>query len=1109
VKARLRDAAHDRLWPLGLVLFGLALASVLTNAPGKLVGDNQFALYWSPGTLLRAQVSIWQGDQGLGRFSLYFWPVTTGVLASLRAIGLSPWLTERLWHASLLATGGIGMVAVLRLFRPRIGLEHLIAGLFYTFSPFTAAFLVPSNLFLAYALSPWMLFAFVRGVRDEQPARWAAVFALLVFADGNINYPTVFFAVLPVVPIALYLLFVDGSVRWRSIGRWALRATVLVLMVSAAGLVVSHLSSSNLGENLVSTETPRQIAQNSSWAESWRGLGFWLVYYSDRIGRVVPELSGYFRWPVVLATFAIPCSALASLWLLRWRPRLVFAGTMLLGVAIMVSAFPVESPSPYGHALLDLFAHVRALLALRNSYKAGPLLGIGTAGLLGTGAARLIHAVRAWRPRLAAPSGFAVFGVLAIAAFPFWTGRLYAPTGQMTQPPAYWLAAARWLNHQSGDGRVLVLPATVDATYRWGGTTEDIVDGLIQGDRIARSQISLFDGTKESANLVDALDNYLESGDYQAGTFAPIARRLGIRYVLIRNDLEWQTTGRPRPASFDSLRNDPDVRLARQFGMPGQNVTASRATPINPITREPNEIAGERRLSPVEIYEVRGPTQEQRAVSAPSLLVSGDGNAWSALAAAGLLDNNGPVQYTGALAPTDLLTNLRDGSEIVISDTNRKRSSDIPERDATGGYSYTLTQGESAGQSSASLFGRASQTIATYPGAERITASGYGGLFPPAEPAFRPSNAFDGDLSTVWRAASSAASGAGQWIRVTLRHPVAVSEMKLVAAPAPAGQPRILHATISFSEGKPVPVDLTAGGADLKFSSRETRYVQVRIDKVAGRGFVPPGFAEITIPGVDLREFIQTPDDVFRLANQHPALSAALARAPIAYLFDALAPSATNPVEPHLNRRFRTVGNRGYELSGTTGSRTSSSKTVPGVTSGGTGCVSGILQVDGRDVPVRFLENPTSSVSAQRARFVSCGPLELGPGWHTLTSERGTTLATVSLTAGVQPPARPAPQLVTLSRGRDHVDGRSTTPTQAAVIIGQSFDPTWRATIDGHDAGTPVSLDTLTGWRIGSGRHTIHAYVSAQRPYVVSLVVTGVGVILCLWLVVRRRGQRR
>ena len=63
----------------------------------------------------------------------------------------------------------------------------LLAAFVYTFSPFTTQVLLPSNLFLYYALAPWFAWIALRGLRGGDPWRWAAAFALAVAAIGALN----------------------------------------------------------------------------------------------------------------------------------------------------------------------------------------------------------------------------------------------------------------------------------------------------------------------------------------------------------------------------------------------------------------------------------------------------------------------------------------------------------------------------------------------------------------------------------------------------------------------------------------------------------------------------------------------------------------------------------------------------------------------------------------------------------------------------------------------------------------------------------------------------------------------------------------------------------
>ena len=365
---------------------------------------------------------------------------------------------------------------------------------------------------------------------------------------------------------------------------------MLTLLVSAAALVTVQASSAINEENLQLTETVREINRTSSWPESWRGLGFWGAYWGDSRGAIVPQFARFFWWPIVLATFVVPAAALAVLWRSRWRPRLLFAGVMLLGLVLMVGAFPLDDPSPYGHALLWAFDHFPGVLAVRSGHKAGVLVALGAATLAAVAGSAALRAARAragsWRRPLPIVAVAGVVVIVAAAAFPFWTGRLFSPDDGVTALPAYWDEAVTYLDDQPGHGRVLVLPSTALGAYTWGRSGDDIIDGLLDRPAIACGVLSTWSGTAETANLVAALDDYVNAGGYERGALGPVARRLGIEYVLVRNDLDWPATQRPRPSSLDALRDDPDLELVRTFGARGRTSHAlmprARSKPNGP-----------------------------------------------------------------------------------------------------------------------------------------------------------------------------------------------------------------------------------------------------------------------------------------------------------------------------------------------------------------------------------------------------------------------------------------------------------------------------------------------------------------------------------------------
>jgi arabinofuranan 3-O-arabinosyltransferase len=897
---RLGSMSVRGLIPL-LALFGvLALIAVLTNSAGHYVVDNHRELAWSPGQLLARQRYLWNADQGFGRPNEESWFVVGLFFGALRWLGASAALAGRLFHATLLVTGGIGMVAFLRLFREKIGIAHMVAGLLYMFNPYTAAALVPSILFVPYALAPWFLVVFFRGVKDQRPWRWAAVFALLALVASTADVPGLTFGLLPLIPAAVYLAHIERSVGWGRIMTWLGRAFVLTVGVFAAPLLRAVIGGGALAQRVGLSELPAALNIASSWSESWRGLGFWLVYWRDSGALIHPELAAYFSSPfTILATFVAPCIALASLWWGRSRLRLLFALMALVSLVFMVGTYGSGHRSPLGSALLHGYANSLFLWGWRNSYKAGPGWAIGVAGLVGLAA---FEAWRRWKHRIALRQTVALAGVLVfgLASFPFWTNQLYAAPGRLaTALPQYWTSANTWLDQNARDGRVLVLPGMTIAEYHWGTAGGDAVQTKAS-TLMARS--FPFE-TAQAADLLHALDNSIAQGTL-AGSIGPIASRLGVRYVLLQNDLDWQKTGAPRPAELRDVRSDTALRRVASFGAPGTNV----------VDAGDNTLAGayEASLPPVEVYKLDPPPQSLIRPG-PPLLVSGSGEAWASLARQGRLSDGRPVVYTASVGDTDLKGFLHSGSDVVITDSNRRRVTEATQYNEQS--SYTLAADATLDRAANPLFSdRDAESVAVYGDATTVAASGYG-LALVAQPWLRPANAFDGDTHTSWQTGGFG-TGAGEWIRVDLKHAHRLSEVRLTDSPTPGFGRYVSKASLMFSDGSRVPVKLTNGQADIRFRPRQSTSLEVRIDAIGGTGNSTVGFSEITIPGVSVGEHIRVPEDIFVAADKDHGLRTLLQGAPMEYQFQRSRAAGGEDEELAIQREFRTVGDREYAVSG-------------------------------------------------------------------------------------------------------------------------------------------------------------------------------------------------
>jgi hypothetical protein len=736
------------------------------------------------------------------------------------------------------------------------------------------------------------------------------------------------------------------------------------------------------------------------------------------------------------------------------------------------------------------FDQFEELKGFRGTYKAGPVLMLGLAGLVGIGAAAIARRVRGRGRTIVAVSVAIV--LLGAVSYPFWTDSLYRRQENLAAIPDYYRDATSWLDRQPGEGRVLVLPSTVEAVYRWGAAGDDIIDSLLDRPHIVRAQIDEQMGTAESANLLAAVDDYLGNGEYKPGALAPIARRLGIRYVMLRNDIDWNATRRPDPSSFETLRRDPELHQVASFGPVVPNVD-----PLGGVTHRPQ----------VQIYEIDGAGPLARTTSGPALLVSGDGAAWPEIARSGMLTNGGPVRYTGDASVRDLKRELRNGAAVVETDTNLRHVFTVPGATDVPVPSRALRADEGvAHRDVPDLFEKpGTQALAYSPDASRVSASSYGGRIGIPRPDSRPENAFDQNPETSWYVGGFDEDPSGEWIQVDFNESQSLDRMRIVRAKRQPGQRFVSQAVASFSDGTSVPIELTDETTDVQFRRRTTDFVRLTIRTVMEHGDEPVGIAEIGFPGLDLREHLQLPTDLDRAAAADPEFAALLARAPHTFQFVRLGPLVPggSQVEVDLRRRFKTAAPAEYRVEGS----------VRGPVSASSDCREDVILLDGHPVPIRVDAAPQTGDAAnprsQTFPFEGCSTVTLDAGWHILESVPGTTVDDVRLSTGPpQPEARSAP-LETTEREQGSVTVPVDAERDSRVILGESYDENWRARSGANDLGAPIALDTQSAWSVpDSGRSILEAEFAPERTYTIALVITGAGVVLCLVLAVRPRRRR-
>jgi len=897
----------DLAEPACYALLGLSvLAVLLLTDRGWFTPDTRPELYLAPGRALANSLSAWRPDPYLGQpnFDAGTAPAAAAV-AVLRGLGVDAWLAVRLWRALLLLVAGWGAA---RLFHVAAGERstapgRVAAAALYAVNPYVVVAGATTPILQPYALLPWLLVALAWSVRDPRSWRGPATFALAFFLCGGTNAGVVpVFMLLGVLCYLAYARLVD-RVSWRGLLVPALRCLGLALAVSLYWLVPAILASASGQVIAETTEKPSDVAAASSYAETLRLLGLWTLYGREGDRLFLPGLVGYLTNPlVVAASFALPIAAAAGALLSRARIRALGVLLLALAVPVMVGLFPTSNPSPFGRLLDRAFQHLPGAIAFRTTNKAGALAALGLALLVATGGAALADRARAWPVRARGGVVLAALVVGAVAVLPAWTGGLSL---ERYRVPGYWRQAAAALDRAPAGNRVLFLPGEVQADYRWGWQgPDDLNVSLLGRPSVVRATVP--NGSPEQANFLAALDVPLAGEEPDAAALPAMARYLGVRDVVARNDLVWETTGGPPPAALAAaLAREPDLLLQGGYGRSGENVAPGRP-----------EGAG---LPPLQRYAVADPRPIVRAEAAPgALLVDGDSFALPALDRLGLLAGQPAFRLLGSMTSEETALALDDGARVVLTDSNRRRTWAVRRTGAS--YSPTLPADRpiDPGSPPLSLFGDpAAQTVTTLAGARSVTATSSGSVFGPV-PYGKPAFAFDGDPRTAWITGDFGAA-VGQSIRLQLDRPVQVSRLTLRPL---LGSPAQVAAVRVGMDGRSVDAQVPADPeVQLDLPATATSSLTVEITAVrGGAGLNPVGFWEIGLPGVRVTETARLPERFRQVVEGLDAgARRRLAAVPLDVVLARAAGGTRGPdddEERRLDRRFWLPQARTFDVAG-------------------------------------------------------------------------------------------------------------------------------------------------------------------------------------------------
>jgi arabinofuranan 3-O-arabinosyltransferase len=879
---------------------------VFTQSSGLEAADTKLDLVVAPWHFLVQSVSAWDptaAGGGLGNQAYgYLFPMGPFFLVG-HLMQLPPWVIQRSWESALLVAAFLGVFRLSRLLGVAGWWPRVAAGLTYALAPRMLMEIgVISAELLPVVVAPWVLIPLVRGSRGGSPRRAAALSGVaLLFAGGTNAAATL--AILP-IPI-LWLLTRERGKRRASLMRWwALAVGLSCLWWTVPLIVLGRYSPPFL--NWIESASVTTI--QTSLANSLRGVEHWEAYLGSGVWP-----SGFIfvtQRTVIFASAVVAAAGLIGVALRRTPHRLFLGSCVATGLVLITFGHP-------GAAGPLLSATERTALdgpldAFRNVHKFDPVLrlpiALGVGQVVAAGFARWgrrdptkqPHSRYAVDPRVTGVIAALCIAIGAIA--PAVTGILI-PAVRGINEPSWWSQTATWLGQQ-GDGRALVVPGAAQPVYVWGSPIDDALQPVATSPWSVRDSIPL--AQAGYIRLLTQLETRMAEGRGDP-TLAAVLARSGIRYVVVRNDLD-TTASDTTPLQFvyATLDNSAGLRAVHTFG---PNVTS---------VPDPNRLvdSGATATRPaITVYENTA-WRDDVSLLPVSQAVTANGSADNLpeLTAAGVTPDQpvifGPSTLPRSAGSVPVMTALTDGvrkREFSFGGTNR--------------YSDTMTASQpyEVKRAAHDYLPSPAPPLSTvsYQGIEDVTASTSGAdadAVVNLGPGNGPWSAVDGNPLTAWRI--GAFHGAvGQWLQVDT--PAAIN---------------VSHATVSFvgiGQGFPsqIRVDTAAGHVDegvvpdgspqlIRLPVGETQFVRITILGTADGGLgLADGIAQLSIPSVFATRTLDVPGtgspDVitFAVADGHRNPCLTVAGSPACEANWA----ASGEEDGNLDRSFSLSANTAYD----------------------------------------------------------------------------------------------------------------------------------------------------------------------------------------------------
>lgn len=480
--------------------------------------------------------------------------------AHIQNLGIPGFVLQAIFFWLILVVSGGAIYKLVREIFPNIDWLHgLLAVLFYWFNPFSLVnvwnrFL--NNFFVFYALLPLTVYLFIKGLHNRK-----YIYAILIgLVSALFSYAlTSIVFVLMLLGIIFYIGFFHFIVRkddrfftikffllaflfWYLANLWWISQIFSYLQLGSFNAVANtsfntgnnyntfSLLSERLGMLIYIFRLKHATFFNNTEQFAWIG-----IYLSPIIIFLEFLVTGIFLLPLILKKKNIYITMFGSL--------------------LLISIFLAKGNNPPLGEIFDrAFLNISPLQLFRNPLeKIGFILAFSASILFAIGSLQLEKLLNIkWR--LFARSLIFVW-ILVIWGFPFWTGLVFTsselPTnkldaGYQVKVPASYKDASKWLNSQTGNFRLAVLPIGGEGiTYLWNLGYSGVE---LSNQILPRTSVSF----NTNIPFYNEISNDLERLFLTRDNISKIIDVLNIKYVLLRSDIDWKIRKMRDPASLNS-----------------------------------------------------------------------------------------------------------------------------------------------------------------------------------------------------------------------------------------------------------------------------------------------------------------------------------------------------------------------------------------------------------------------------------------------------------------------------------------------------------------------------------------------------------------------------